>query len=72
VAESVQRPQLAENLRRAAELVAMPEEEILAVYTLLRPGRATREEMHRVAAEIEQKYNATRCAAMIREAAGSV
>ena len=42
VAESASRPQLAENLRRAAELVAVPEETILEIYRALRPGRAGR------------------------------
>ena len=39
VAEAVGRPQLAENLRRAAELVNVPEERILEIYNALRPGR---------------------------------
>jgi propanediol dehydratase small subunit len=69
VAEEAGRPQLAENLRRAAELVAVPEERILEVYNALRPGRATREELLRLAGELESDYGAHRCAALIREAA---
>ena len=34
-------PQLAENLRRAAELTRIPDEEVLAIYDALRPGRST-------------------------------
>jgi propanediol dehydratase small subunit len=34
-------PQLAENLRRAAELTRLPDEEVLAVYEALRPGRSS-------------------------------
>ena len=64
------RRQLAENLRRAAELVQVPEEEILEIYNTLRPGRATPGDLHRTAARIESRYGATLCAALIREAAG--
>ncbi len=71
VAEQVGRPQLAENLRRAAELVAVPDEEILAIYNALRPGRASREELLALASELEARYGAFRCAALIREAAAS-
>lgn len=70
VAEEAGRPQLAENLRRAAELVAVPEERILEIYNALRPGRAGREELLRLADELEADYQAPRCAALIREAAG--
>lgn len=71
VAEQAGRPQLAENLRRAAELVAVPDEEILAIYNALRPGRASREELLALASELEARYGAFRCAAHIREAAAS-
>lgn len=71
VAEQAGRPQLAENLRRAAELVAVPDEEILAIYNALRPGRASREELLALASELEARYGAFRCAALIREAAAS-
>lgn len=69
VADEAGRPQLAENLRRAAELVAVPEERILEVYNALRPGRASREHLLRLASELEDQYEARRCAALIREAA---
>jgi propanediol dehydratase small subunit len=69
VAEEAGRRQLAANLRRAAELVDVPEEEILEIYAALRPGRATRPEMHRLADQIEERYGARLCAALIREAA---
>jgi propanediol dehydratase small subunit len=70
VAETSGRPQLAENLRRAAELVAVPEEHILRIYNALRPGRASQAELLALAADLEQTWRATRCAALIREAAG--
>ena len=69
VAESASRPQLAENLRRAAELVAVPEETILEIYRALRPGRAGRESLYALAADLEARYGAKRCAALVREAA---
>jgi propanediol dehydratase small subunit len=69
VAERAARPQLAENLRRAAELVNVPEERILEIYNVLRPGRASKEELLRIAGEMEERHGAKRCAALIREAA---
>jgi propanediol dehydratase small subunit len=38
-------PQLADNLRRGAELTAFADDELLRFYELLRPGRATGAEM---------------------------
>ncbi len=69
VAESAGRPQLAENLRRAAELVAVPEERILEIYNALRPGRADRAQLLALAADLETRYGARRCAGLVREAA---
>jgi propanediol dehydratase small subunit len=70
VAEAAARPQLAENLRRAAELVAVPEETILEVYRALRPGRADRQSLNALADRLTSEYGAVRCAALVREAAG--
>jgi propanediol dehydratase small subunit len=70
VADEAGRPQLAENLRRAAELVSVPEETILEIYRALRPGRASRDALHALAADLEARYHAKRCAALVREAAG--
>ena len=70
VAAAAGRPQLAQNLRRAAELVALPEDQILEIYKALRPGRASREALLALAAGLEEHYCASRCAALIREAAG--
>ena len=41
VARAHANPQLAANFERAAELTAFDESDILALYELLRPGRAT-------------------------------
>lgn len=69
VAEEAARPQLAENFRRAAELVAVPEETILAIYRAMRPGRADRQSLYALADDLESRYGAKRCAALVREAA---
>jgi propanediol dehydratase small subunit len=63
--------QLAENLSRAAELTAVPNEEVLRMYDLLRPGRATLGQLEELAAELEDTYGAPRCAALVREAAAA-
>jgi propanediol dehydratase small subunit len=69
IAERAGRPQLAENFRRAAELVEVPEAEVLDLYTMLRPGRAGKRELLEKAAGLESRYGAHRCAALFREAA---
>ena len=62
------RAQLAENLARASELVGVPDDELLAIYTALRPGRSTAAELEAAAAQLDG-YGATRTAAFVREAA---
>jgi propanediol dehydratase small subunit len=62
-------PQLAANLRRAAELTALPNDELLRAYEMLRPGRATVEELRALAARLDREYAATETAAFVREAA---
>jgi propanediol dehydratase small subunit len=61
--------QLAENLARAAELTAVPNDAMLGMYDMLRPGRATHEELLALAARLEHEYAAPLCAALVREAA---
>ena len=68
IAEQHGNPQLGENLRRAAELTALPDGEVLAVYEALRPGRATLAELRALAARLET-VPAPLCAAFVREAA---
>ncbi|MEZ5084771.1 MAG: diol dehydratase small subunit [Tessaracoccus sp.] len=69
VAEDVGRAPLARNLRRAAELVAVPDERLLAIYNALRPYRSTKQELLDIAAELEGTYGATVAAGFVREAA---
>jgi propanediol dehydratase small subunit len=68
VARTHGNPQLAANFERAAELTALDESEILALYELLRPGRATGDQLRRKADELESR-SAPICAAFVREAA---
>ncbi|MFZ1383616.1 MAG: diol dehydratase small subunit, partial [Propionicimonas sp.] len=69
VAESVDRDNLARNMRRAAELIAVPDDQLLSVYNALRPYRSTKAELYGIADELEQKYQCKVNAAFIREAA---
>ncbi|BHH83727.1 diol dehydratase small subunit [Desulforhopalus sp. 52FAK] len=69
VADSVNRPRLADNLRRAGEMTQIPDERILEMYNFLRPYRATKQELLSMADELEGKYAAATCAKFVREAA---
>lgn len=60
--------QLALNLRRAAELTALPNERVFEIYTMLRPGRATVGDLRALAAEL-QRQDLRRIAAFVLEAA---
>ena len=62
-------PQLAANLRRAAELTALPNDELLRAYEVMRPGRATVVEMLALADRLERGYAAAETAAFVRDAA---
>ncbi len=69
VAQQAGFTQLAENLTRAAELTAVPNEELLHMYEIMRPGRSTYAQLQAMATTLETQYNATTTAAMVREAA---
>ena len=66
-AEEGGNPQLAENLRRGAELTAFTDDELLRFYEMLRPGRSSAEELDSLAAMLEER-GAGRCASLVREA----
>ncbi len=68
VARAHGNPQLAANFERAAELTAFDETEVLGLYELLRPHRATADELRAKAEELESR-SAPICAAFLREAA---
>ncbi|WP_248962132.1 diol dehydratase small subunit [Sphaerisporangium perillae] len=69
IADSVGRPQLAQNFRRAAELTALPDETVLEIYNALRPRASTKQQLTKIAEGLERGYSATLCARLIREAA---
>jgi propanediol dehydratase small subunit len=61
--------QLAANLLRAAELTVVPNEELLQMYDLLRPSRASWEQLMQLAERLETTYQAIENARFVREAA---
>ena len=67
--ETVGRNAFARNLRRAAELIAVPDTRVLEIYNALRPYRSTKVELLAIADELEDKYNAKVNAQLVREAA---
>jgi propanediol dehydratase small subunit len=69
VAEQAGYTQLAGNLRRAAELTAVPNKEVLQIYDLLRPRRASYEQLVQIAEHLEQTYQAVETGKFVREAA---
>jgi propanediol dehydratase small subunit len=68
VAQQHANPQLAANLRRAAELTRLRDDEVLAIYEALRPGRSTREQLTELAESLAAR-GLPRCAALVAEAA---
>lgn len=69
VAEAAGRAPFARNLRRAAELIAVPDERVLEIYNAMRPNRSTKAELLAIADELQSKYNASINSAFVREAA---
>jgi propanediol dehydratase small subunit len=70
VARATGRGPLAENLERAAELARVPDGELLAIYTALRPHRSTADELEEWALKLDG-WGARRTAAFVREAAAA-
>ena len=68
VAQQHANRQLAQNLRRAAELTQLSDEEVLAIYEALRPGRATPAELTTLADSLAAR-GLPGCAALVAEAA---
>ena len=69
VAESRGRTRLAANMRRAAEMIIVPDERILEIYNAMRPYRSTKAELYAIADELEAQYSAKVTASLVREAA---
>jgi propanediol dehydratase small subunit len=70
IARASGRAPLAENLERAAELARVPDEELLAIYTALRPHRSTAVELEGWAVKLDG-WGASRTAGFVREAAAA-
>lgn len=68
-AEAAGYRQLAENLRRAAELTGISNQEVLDIYNALRPSRSTYNELITLADRLENDLDAPLTAAFVREAA---
>lgn len=70
ISRAANRPTLALNFERAAELVDVPQDFIMSAYELLRPGRAkSKQQLLDVAQAFRQAYKAQRMAEFIEEAA---
>lgn len=69
VAENANQPTIKRNFQRASELVRISDERILEIYNALRPNRSSKEELLKIADELEHDYNAIVNANFIREAA---
>jgi propanediol dehydratase small subunit len=67
IARASGRAPLAENLERAAELARVPDDELLAIYTALRPHRSTADELEAWALRLDG-FGAAATAAFVREA----
>jgi len=59
----------AQNLRRAAELTRISNQDVLDMYNLLRPGRTTHRQLIALADRLEREFDAPLTAALVREAA---
>jgi propanediol dehydratase small subunit len=70
IAERAGRPNLAQNLRRGAELVEIPDQVLLDFYELLRPGRAqSADDLRAAANQLRATYGAKETASLLEEAA---
>jgi propanediol dehydratase small subunit len=67
VADAAGRSQLADNLRRAAELAPLPDETILEIYSALRPRRSSAAELEAWAERLDA-LGAPLNAAFVRDA----
>ena len=67
VAERHANPQLAANLRRAGELTALSDADVMRIYEALRPHRSTPDELGQLARWLDER-GAVQCADLVREA----
>ncbi len=68
VAERHDNPQLAANLRRAAELTQLTDDEVLGIYEALRPNRSSQTELEELSDSLSER-GLPLTAALVAEAA---
>ena len=70
IARSVGRAALAANFERAAEMTALPQDEVMRIYEMLRPGRApSRDTLIEAARRLRTVHGAPRLAGFVEDAA---
>lgn len=69
IAASAGRPSIQKNFQRAAELTKVPDSRVLEMYNALRPFRSSKDDLLKIADELQNKWHAPICAAWFREAA---
>ena len=70
ISRSVGRAALAENFERAAEMTRLPQDEVMTIYELLRPGRAeSKDSLLDAASRIRRDHDAQQLADFLEEAA---
>lgn len=69
VAESAGRGFFAVNLRRAGELIPVPDARLLEIYNALRPYRSTKAELYAIGDELINEYGAEVSGNFVKEAA---
>ena len=70
LARSAGRDRLAANFERAAEMALLPQDTVMEIYELLRPGRARdAAPLHAWAARLRTEFDAPALAAFVEEAA---
>lgn len=70
IASSVGRHALAKNLKRAAEMTRLSQEQVMEIYELLRPGRAdSKESILQVSKKLREEQQAILLAEFLEEAA---
>lgn len=68
IAESAGKKQISENLRRAAEMTRIEDDVVIKMYDMLRPHRATKQQLIEMAETLRNKYHADRLAQLVTEA----
>ena len=69
VADSVNRKSFGMNLRRAGELIPVPDARLLEIYNALRPYKSTKAELYAIADELINVYGAKVSGNFVKEAA---